>query len=261
MALNPPMSSPGMPMGIVGESFCLHRPGVGIEFSRGGVRVRAPGALFLTTVRLCLVLDRPQGDVTALDVPIQGILGDPEFKQPIFGANRLEGRVAPVPGRGLDGGGGAGVPWSVTFNNGGAGTLLRVFFTLIERHRTADHAARQAFLSAPRISAYLHSLLGLQDPNDPSVLYVSQPPAAAGGATWAGYTAPPHPPQAGGPPGVGAGYAQPAGAPPVNPAYLAAMGGGAQPGPPTGTVGYGTPVGPYPGQPTAPQGGGYPHER
>jgi len=108
MALNPPVLPGGLPMGIVGEMFfievseyvkhaaqdcwrmvnpsrghergvnvvpphCfLQRKGIELELS-GGVpsKVKANGRLFLTSVRICFVPDKPTPGFTALDVPLQ----------------------------------------------------------------------------------------------------------------------------------------------------------------------------------------------
>ena len=73
MALNPPLLSNQVPVGLVGEIFCLSRTGVSLEAvtEYGAVNVR--GTLVLTTLRLCFMATTPQNGFHALDVPLIGL--------------------------------------------------------------------------------------------------------------------------------------------------------------------------------------------
>ena len=195
MAVNPPLVllSPGLavPMGLLGEAFLLRREGVDLTVKDSGLpsgglfSVRC--TLYLTTARLAFVPDKPAagGAVAAVDVPLQGLRGDPDFVQPILGANYLSLAVAPVPGRGLrgDGGGRRGgvyngtVPVRATFTHGGCATFLHYFWRLVERYRVADVQSREAALAAlaaPRDSGSSEAS-AFFDPSDPSVVYLTQP--------------------------------------------------------------------------------------
>jgi hypothetical protein len=212
--------SPGVapvPMGLIGEAFILRREGVELTLRDGGLSVKsARCTLYLTSLRLCFVLDAVAAAgggvaLAALDVPLQGLRGDPDFVQPFFGANYLTVAVAPVPGRGLRGDGGAGpaagaTPLRATFARGGCATFLHFFFRLVEQYRVADVRARDAALAAlaaPRAAdAYVSQQEAFFDPSDPSVVYLTQP-------SW---TAAADAPRA---PGWGAGAAAPAQAPPA----------------------------------------------
>ena len=191
MSLNPPLMllAPGMPavpMGIVGEAFLLRREGVELTVKEAGLKgVRC--TLYLTTLRLCFVLAAPTPALAALDVPLQGLRGDPDFVQPFFGANYLAAAVAPVPGRGLVGeAAGAGpaappgaVPFRATFSHGGAATFLHFFFRLLEQYRVADERARAAYFAAlaapPAAAAFVGEQTAFFDPSDPSVVFLTQP--------------------------------------------------------------------------------------
>jgi hypothetical protein len=171
MALDPPLLDARTPLALVGETFCLVRDGVAGRFeSAEAGKVRAEGLVVLTTARLCF---SPRGPgARAFDVPLQGLLRE-AFQQPWFGANYLEGEVAPVPGRGLVN----TVTWRFTFLSGGAGTFLRVFFSLMEQYRCLPAAApaAAAFLAPPAMQQWLHAQLALVDPSDPTTIYIEQP--------------------------------------------------------------------------------------
>jgi len=185
--------SPGVapvPMGLIGEAFILRREGVELTLRDGGLSVKsARCTLYLTSLRLCFVLDAVAAAgggvaLAALDVPLQGLRGDPDFVQPFFGANYLTVAVAPVPGRGLRGDGGAGpaagaTPLRATFARGGCATFLHFFFRLVEQYRVADVRARDAALAAlaaPRAAdAYVAEQTAYFDPSDPSVVFLTQP--------------------------------------------------------------------------------------
>jgi hypothetical protein len=151
MALNPPLLPDGRPAGLLGEWNVLERRGVVAALSGTGRRpLKAAGRLVLTTVRLVFVVTAPGGELRAFDVPLQGITGE-VFKQPVFGANRLEMDVAPVPGRGLDEVG-SPVHVTLTFNEGGCNTLLKLYFRLLDTVRRATtHAEAQRALESPQV--------------------------------------------------------------------------------------------------------------
>jgi hypothetical protein len=183
MALNPPvMSVGGQPMGLWGETFILLRQNVHVKLDRPGAphALTGKGTLYVSTLRCCLVFSQLVDGVHAFDLPLQGLVGTPEFKQPVFGANYLEGLVAPVPGRGLDGTGPSPVRFRLTFNNG-VGTFLKAFYRLHEAYVRQDAAARAAFLDPAQAQAWTQTLFAAQSSDDPSVLYiqgrVAQPPS------------------------------------------------------------------------------------
>jgi len=107
-------------------------------------------------------------------------ISDEDFCQPIFGANYLKGKVAPVPGRGIVAA--AGAPFKLYFYHGGCTTFLKVFFDLMGKYKVADRAARSAFFSSQRaVQAFMADQHAYVDPSDPSVIFVSQPPAMEAG--------------------------------------------------------------------------------
>jgi hypothetical protein len=133
-------------------------------------KLSGTGSIYLTTVRVCFVLDRPTATLAAFDIPLEGISGE-RFQQPIFGANYLQLSVAPVPGRGLS----SPAAVRLTFNQGGCNTFLRIFFGLMERVH-AEYAARASLLAASSVQSFLQEVQAAYvDPSDPSVIYLTQP--------------------------------------------------------------------------------------
>jgi hypothetical protein len=91
------------------------------------------------------------------------------------GANSLVGRVAPVPGRGLE----APAPFQIFFYKGGCGTFLRVLFHFLGTYREMDEVARAAFFAPQNMQAQMPTFQAFVDPSDPSRLFLSQPPGVA----------------------------------------------------------------------------------
>lgn len=170
MAFNPPLLAGGLPMGIAGEVYCLSRAHMTFTLEGPGMpKLKADGRVYLTTVRMCFVPDLSTPAFCAFDIPLQG-LSEEEFKQPIFGANYLTGKVAPVPGRGLP----SLATFKLTFNHGGFSTFLRLFFGVMEHYRIRDLVARRTWMDT-RAQAFISESSAFVDPSDPSVLYLSQP--------------------------------------------------------------------------------------
>ena len=178
MALNPPLSASGQPLGILGEFNMLMRRGVRATITTRDPSVgvlKASGQLELTTVRAVFLPSPRTPRFAAFDIPLQGISGE-RFVQPIFGANRLEMDVAMVPGRGLASQGPIHVV--LAFNEGGCNRLLRLFFRLLERARALAGAARVDAPPPPMAlpQAIAAEMEAFVDPNDPSVIYCVQAP-------------------------------------------------------------------------------------
>merc|ERR1712187_784445 len=87
-----------------------------------------------------------RSDFKSFEVPLEQ-LDKPKFQQPIFGANYLEGQCKPSPGEEGPLAGGP-TPFSLTFNSGGCGTFLPLFFGLMaevqERQASANSIAQAA---------------------------------------------------------------------------------------------------------------------
>lgn len=128
--------------------------------------------LFVTTLRLCVVAPAATASgLQSMDMPLQCI-SEESFKQPIFGANSLVGRVAPVPGRGLD----TPASFQLYFYKGGCGTFLRILFHLLGTYRESG-------CWCPRVEAPLRSCFADEPPK-----HLTPKPAAA---QWTSAGAPP----------------------------------------------------------------------
>ncbi len=82
------------------------------------------------------------------------------------------GRVAPVPGRGLE----SPAPFQIWFYKGGCGTFLRVLFHFLGTYREMEDNARAAFFAPANMQAQMPTFQAFVDPSDPSRLFLSQPP-------------------------------------------------------------------------------------
>lgn len=187
MALNPPLiigagvEAP-IPAAVPGELFLLMRKGISGSFTVPGIgKVKGKGVLYMTTLRLVFVATPPVADkaghqFSAFDMPVAYISNE-KFNQPIFGANNLSGTCEPITEMGLQG----PTTFKLTFRHGGCGTFLHSFLRLVAESRAA--AQRNAAMAA---TAFTQTVVSGQfqqqayvDPNDPSVIFVSQPAAVA----------------------------------------------------------------------------------
>ncbi|KFH01420.1 putative arabinogalactan protein [Toxoplasma gondii VAND] len=256
MAVNPVLAQDAstketFPLPVPGEVFFLKRAHIDFKLT-GPTTLKANGGeFFLSSRRIVFV---KKGDVnkhkdfSSFEIPLH-LISEPKFEQPIFGANYMRGKVEPLessenPISGTS-------KWFLTFNAGGCGTFLNVFFKLWQyavKHQPPSQELVQQ-LQLGNGAAFV-------DPNDPSTIYVTQPvpttpPAAAAvptGIPPAYQTPPPGPyyPSPGQPPQ----YYPPPGGPYPPP-------GG--PYPPPGAP-YPPPGAPYPppGAPYPPPGAPYP---
>jgi len=167
---NPALSGRGQaPVPMNGELFVLSRSGVSFSAKSGSQKFDGSGDLYLSTLRLVFV-NKGNGALDGFDIPMATLVEE-SFNQPIFGANNLTGSSPPLDGSGLAG----TIKWKVSFNNGGVGTFLPLFFRLLNemRQRMSQPQSVPQQPSDAELSQILHA--AYVDPNDPSKLYVSQP--------------------------------------------------------------------------------------
>ncbi|KAL6748548.1 hypothetical protein V8C86DRAFT_2874636, partial [Haematococcus lacustris] len=140
----------------------------------------ARGSLFLSNVRLVFIADKadPSG-LVGYDLPLVYLRND-KLNQPIFGCNNLAGQVWPAE----PGGGPAGqLPpqdFVLYFKEGGIGTFYPLFYTLASRAKQALERAQQQQYRGPvdaNPAGYTEELIAkaFVDPNDPTVVFLSQP--------------------------------------------------------------------------------------
>ena len=187
MALNPALVD-DVPVAVDGELFMLQRGGIAFESKIEGLgKFSAQGTIFVTTFRIVFVATAPTTQhglaFQSFDIPIKNIQQE-NFNQPIFGANNMTGVVLPVVELGLR------VParWKISFRQGGVGVFLPVFLQLMQEfRRAADQAGAWQGAGDGGVAGRLVSSMtqrhqqqqAFVDPNDPSVVFVSQPAFAA----------------------------------------------------------------------------------
>mmetsp|Transcript_46067 Transcript_46067/g.76737 ORF Transcript_46067/g.76737 Transcript_46067/m.76737 type:complete len:244 (-) Transcript_46067:466-1197(-) len=184
MALNPlQMTRGGLPQPMAGELFILQRDGIhfrldGVSDTGVPLKLQAKGVLYVSTLRIVFVTSPPPSHdargpggyvLYAFELPYMGIFEE-KFNQPIFGANNLSGSVSALPGGGLLG----SARFKITFNEGGVGTFLPMFFSLMaEAHNRLSQDRVPQFVEQVRTGTIVQQ--AYIDPNDPSVLYITQP--------------------------------------------------------------------------------------
>lgn len=207
-----------------------------------GTKFKGDGVLYLTTARLVFVNKKSNAAMIAFDVPLALMSGE-KFQQPIFGANYIEGRVRPlynlIPCDGR---------FKFWFMSGGTGTFLPLFYDLSRQvRRSRNRGPDPRFVEA--VSRGNLRNVAYVDPNDPTVIFVQQPPSAPQMTQQLNYYYPDAPqpsapvaePESDPVQTYPPGYAVPAGPP----AY----------GPPQGQVYYQQPGYPQPGAYPPPSGG------
>jgi hypothetical protein len=172
MALNPPILPSGLPAAVNGEYMVLRREDISAEVRlENGTKFKGDGVLYLTTARLVFVNKKHNAVMLAFDVPLALMSGE-KFQQPIFGANYIEGHVRPlynlIPCDGR---------FKFWFMSGGTGTFLPLFYDLAKQvRRSRNRGPDPRFVEA--VSRGNLRNVAYVDPNDPTVIFVQQPPPA-----------------------------------------------------------------------------------
>eukprot|EP00741_Cyanophora_paradoxa_P000398 tig00000404_g389.t1 len=182
MALNPqimqaatPAGTTGLPVPYVGELFILQRKGVelavdgflasGQKFKPSSIR----GIVYMSTFRIVFVAARSNQAFESFEIPFVYIYNE-MFNQPILGANNLSGNVQAVMGGGLQG----MAKFKIYFMEGGVGTLLPLFYSLMaQAHQRLPPREDAAMVNAVGTGQLVRQ--AYVDPSDPSVLYITQP--------------------------------------------------------------------------------------
>jgi len=185
MAVNPTLAQDTtegelFPLPQAGETFILKRTGIDFECTLAqGRALWGRGVFFMSTKRIVFVSSakscRP--DFKSFEIPLASVC-EHKFNQPIFGANYLSGQVRPSDTDPASAPlGGIPAPWSLTFNEGGCGTFLGLWYNILAEHAQASEAPGPLAQAAEQGNL---NNVAYVDPSDPSVLYLSQPAAAPG---------------------------------------------------------------------------------
>ena len=146
---NPALGPDGRPAPMPGEVFVLSRRGIAFSAkdSASSQKFETRGSLWLSTLRVVFVADRPQGGFSAFDLPLATMRSE-SFNQPIFGANNMTGTSPPLPDSACAG----DITWYLGFKDGGVGTFLPLFFSLLQVRYPRGHVrssqGRAAAISA-----------------------------------------------------------------------------------------------------------------
>ena len=193
MSLNPPLTThptdPITPTPYPNEYFFLSRPSINFSVSSPTSETyKSVGQVFITSNRICLIpnrcLERPLGYLAnpteilamktaggvewcGIDVPLH-LISSHRFRQPIFGANYIEGMCSQVP----NGGFASEVKWRLTFRKGGVGTFLSLFMKLMKYVEASANENRNGVEMAMAEDDCRRIQEGFQDPNDPSVMFI-----------------------------------------------------------------------------------------
>mmetsp|Transcript_54271 Transcript_54271/g.115811 ORF Transcript_54271/g.115811 Transcript_54271/m.115811 type:complete len:191 (-) Transcript_54271:26-598(-) len=183
MAVNPTLAQDGQsgelfPLHQSGEAFALKRDNIDFECALPRGKLWGKGCFFLSSKRMVFIATQRscRSDFKSFEIPMNKLL-EPKFNQPIFGANYLSGKSIPEDRNGPLGPEPA--YWTLTFNSGGCGTFLPVFFTLLAEQQQDHQSATGSYTQAA-----LDGRLGqvaYMDPSDPSVLFLTQPEPAPEG--------------------------------------------------------------------------------
>lgn len=171
MALNPELTEARFPAVLEGEQQVASRPGVSCAIQVEGLpTLSASGALFLSTLRLIFVADKPKTlscgtRFESFSLPLAGLQQE-KFHQPAFGCNYLAGTVAPQEASGIL----SDVRFKLYFKRGGAGTFLTLFFGALRQCRAwmsrQDETVRQARIPVAQV------VEAAMDPQDPTSVYI-----------------------------------------------------------------------------------------
>lgn len=201
--MNPEVDGYGFPVPFSGEVLLLARGGVELHLNKiaqlGGNTWKARGRLYLSNVRMVFIADSPSPPIHSFDFPLMFVRGE-RFNQPIFTCYNISGSVLPVIPEGESPALYAPHEFKIFFKEGGVGTFLPVFFSILASIRQLAHAAASSGQQEDN-SARIDPLPSQQpsfdirhayvDPNDPTTLYLQQPTSfqdSAGGLRRRGYS-------------------------------------------------------------------------
>ena len=128
----------------------------------------------MTSNRLVLMNTKGGGQdkLKAFDLPL-ALMFDEGFEQPIFGANYWKGKCKPLQPGSLPG----DPSFKMWFMEGGCMRFIKSIRYCLRKLREASKNRNQAFSLAQAVSSQEFAReFALFDPNDPSTIYVNQPP-------------------------------------------------------------------------------------
>ena len=141
------------------ERFLLARSNVALHAKANNKKFNATGHLWLSNLRLFFVADgSSRANCDSFDLPLATMI-HPAFNQPIFGANNVSGASPPLPNSACQG----NIKWTLSFNSGGVGTFLPLFFRLVTEMRTRMSQPAAATSTSGRARAGGRALTSWRD--------------------------------------------------------------------------------------------------
>jgi len=136
-------------------------------------KMKGYGILVLTSARMVVINSKnlAKSDFKAFDIPL-ALTFKEKFNQPVFGANYLSGNCKPlhnlIP---------SDAEFKIWFMEGGCSKFLQGFRLTIKAIRAhSSHQGPPQDLINTFQSSSFQQQIAYVDPNDPTTLYVSQPP-------------------------------------------------------------------------------------
>ncbi|KAH9328922.1 hypothetical protein KI387_001030, partial [Taxus chinensis] len=147
-----------------------------------GGKVYTKGTIYLSTVRMVFVANKPVGAFVAFDLPLLYI-HDEKFNQPIFFCNNISGKVDPVVPEDANRALFSTHSFKIIFKEGGCGTFIPLFFNLIRSVRQYHQMSVSAADATPRADPLqvgqppVDEMMrcAYVDPNDPTRIFLQQP--------------------------------------------------------------------------------------
>mmetsp|Transcript_50001 Transcript_50001/g.131773 ORF Transcript_50001/g.131773 Transcript_50001/m.131773 type:complete len:197 (-) Transcript_50001:88-678(-) len=181
MAINPVLAQDSasgelFPLPQGGETFVLKRDNIHFEAHLpSGAKLKGVGVFYLSSKRIVfLVKSKPsRADFKSFEIPL-ATLTSPKFEQPIFWANYLWGKVAPLDTDAQGPLAGGRTKVYLTFWSGGCGTFLPLFYQIMSQIVQEQVEGGEVIQAAAEGRL---NQVAYVDPSDPSVLFLAQPQA------------------------------------------------------------------------------------
>ncbi|KAJ1638166.1 hypothetical protein T492DRAFT_947132 [Pavlovales sp. CCMP2436] len=170
MSVNPALDEhTDDPVALEHERLLIRREGVTFDGTVDGTHYRLRGFAVLSNLRVVFVSQEPAA-ISALDLPLANTRHE-SFNQPIFGCSNISATTSPLRGGNIR----SDVAWKLEFREGGVGTWLPWFFTVLKVMRRHVEAVAQGGGAPARAPAPPNADMMKQayvDPHDPTKLYL-----------------------------------------------------------------------------------------
>ena len=161
------------PLRFEEEYFILRRNNISYRISLEiGNQYDGEGDIILTSNRLVILIKKQNTNFRAIEIPLNQIFEE-EFKQPLFGKNYLTGKYRPIFGGQF-----GSFAFTIWLKGNRMGTLVGAFFTLIDSFRN-NQGRNHNYNIIKNLKDNNFNAIFAIDPDDESIIYENQPPAAS----------------------------------------------------------------------------------